>query len=770
MNDVVQTKFGIGAPVRRKEDPAFLTGRGHFVGDYTPERTLHGYMLRSPMAHARFRIVDTEAARSFPGVHLVLTGDDVAELGPLPCRGLVKQSDGTMPDVPDHPVLCRGLVRYVGDAIAFVVAESVDDAKTAAELIDVDFEPLDVAADPALTLDGDAVRVWPDRATNLAFDFVVGDRAKTDAVFDTADRVSRLQLTNNRVVANYMETRGCVAEYDAGDNRLTLTVGSQGVHSMHNIIANMILRIEPEKLRVRTPDVGGGFGTKMFVFREYPLACVAAKRLNRPVKWIGERSEGFLGDSHARDHMSTAEIAMDSDGRFLALRIDTIANMGAYLNQFAPFIPWIGATMMTGVYDIPVAFNHIRGVFTHTVPVDAYRGAGRPEAAYLIERLVDVAAHDSGLSPIEIRRRNMIRADQMPYTTPTKRMYDTGDYGGHLDRALEVADWPGFDRRRADSAARGLFRGIGLATYVEACAFAGSERAQVRLESDGSLSILIGTMSNGQGHATAYGQIVAGHFGVDLERITLIQGDTDMLEKGGGTGGSRSIPLGLPSVDIASRTLVERIKELASDRLEASASDLELRDGSVRVVGTDQAVTLAELAQSVDRPDTLSADGVFQQDEATYPNGTHICEVEIDPQTGMTDIVGYSIVDDFGVTVNPILLQGQVVGGVVQGAGQALMEEAVYDRDGQLITASLLDYCVPRAADFPALHFETRNVPSTTNLLGIKGAGEAGTIGSAPAVMNAVVNALNRGCGITHIDMPATPVKVWQAIRDADAR
>lgn len=770
MNDIVHPKFGIGAPVRRKEDPAFLTGRGHFVADHTPAGTLHAYVLRSPMAHARFRITDIEAAQSAPGVHLVMTANDVADLGPLPCRGVARQSDGSLPEIPDHPVLCRDVVRYVGDAVAFVVADSVDNAKTAAELIEIDFDPLDATVDPARALSDDAVRVWPERTSNLAFDFLVGDREKTDRAFDTAERISRLRIVNNRVVANYMETRGCVAEYDAADDRLTLTVGSQGVHSMHAILANTVLRIAPEKLRVRTPDVGGGFGTKMFVFREYPLACVAAKHLNRPVKWIGERSEGFLGDSHARDHLTTAELAMDSDGRFLALRVETIANMGAYLNQFGPFIPWIGATMMTGVYDIPVAVTHIQGVFTHTVPVDAYRGAGRPEAAYLIERLVDVAAGDIGVSPLDIRRRNMIRADQMPYTTPTGRMYDTGDYRGHLDRALEVADWAGFDARLADSAGRGRWRGIGVATYVEACAFAGSEGAEVRLEQDGSLSVLIGTMSNGQGHATAYGQIVAGHFGVGIDKVTLIQGDTDVLAKGGGTGGSRSIPLGLPSVDIASRTLADRLKDLASDRLEAAPADLELRDGMVRVVGTDQAVSLAELARTSERPEMLSADGIFEQGEATYPNGSHVCEVEIDPETGVTDIVGYTIVDDFGVTVNPLLLQGQVVGGVAQGVGQALMEEAVYDEDGQLITASLLDYCVPRAADLPALHFETRNVPSTTNIMGIKGAGEAGTIGSAPAVINAIVDALHRRCGITHIDMPATPMKVWQAIRAARDR
>ena len=765
MNEVVMQKFGVGAPVRRKEDPAFVTGRGSYVGDYTPEGTLYAAVVRSPYAHARFTVGDVSAAAEMPGVHLILTAANIAHLGPLPCKAGHKQPDGSRVEAPARTVLCLDETRHVGDPVALVVADSVNAAKSAGEMIEIDWEPLDVVTTMAAALEPDAVKVWPERADNVAFEFDLGSEADTDALFATAAKVARVDIVNNRVVTNYMETRGCVAEYDG--ERLTLTVGSQGVHSMQRILAKEVLNIPAEKLRVRTPDVGGGFGTKTFVFPEYPLCLVAAEKLGRPVKWICERSEAFLSDAQGRDNLSVAEVAMDAEGRFLALKIDTMADMGAYLSQYGPNIPWFGLSMATGVYDLPTVYVRVRGIYTHTVPTDAYRGAGRPEAAYLLERLVDKAAFETGLSVHEIRRRNFVRPEQMPYTTPAGRMYDTGDFAGHLDEALDVADWAGFEARAAKSRAKGLYRGIGLATYVEACAFAGSEPAKLQLEGDGSLTLLIGTMSNGQGHATAYGQVVAQYLGVDLDKITLVQGDTDRLEKGGGTGGSRSIPLGLPSVDMASQTLVKTIKDLASERLEASPADLELVDGAVHVVGTDQSISLADVAAGAADKDTLKAIGEFKQAEATYPNGTHICELEIDPQTGTTTFDRYTIVDDFGVTVNPLLLAGQVHGGVIQSIGQALFETTVYDEDGQLLTASFLDYAMPRAGDVPAIDFQTRNVPSTTNIMGIKGAGEAGTIGATPAVMNAVVDALRRGCGIDHIDMPATPARVWEAIQAA---
>jgi aerobic carbon-monoxide dehydrogenase large subunit len=487
------------------------------------------------------------------------------------------------------------------------------------------------------------------------------------------------------------------------------------------------------------------------------------------VKWTGDRTEHFLEDAQGRDNLVVAEMAMDKDGRFLGLRIDLTANMGAYSHQYGPEIPWIGATMSTGVYDITALGVTVRGVYTNTVPVDAYRGAGRPEAAFLVEKLVDACAHDLGLPVDEVRRRNFIRPEQFPYTTPTGRMYDVGEFAGHMDLAMDRADWAGFEKRLRESAARGKIRGIGMATYIEACAFAGSEPAHVRLNGDGTVTMLIGTQSNGQGHATAYAQFVAEKLNLDISKVEVRQGDTDELDKGGGTGGSRSIPLGGISAARAGEDLAEKIKKIAADEMEAAAADIELVDGVARIVGTDRAMDFAAIARAAKDPNDLKGFGEYVQDENTYPNGTHITEVEIDPDTGRTEILRYTIVDDFGATVNPMLLAGQVHGGVVQGIGQALTEDTVYGEDGQLITATFMDYGMPRADDVPSFHFETRNVPSTTNALGMKGAGEAGTIGATPSVMNAVTDALFRAYGIRHIDMPATPRRVWQAIQEAKA-
>jgi carbon-monoxide dehydrogenase large subunit len=536
---------------------------------------------------------------------------------------------------------------------------------------------------------------------------------------------------------------------------------------MQTIIAKQVLKIAPEKLRVITPDVGGGFGPKTFVYREYPLVLEAAKRLGRPVKWAGDRTEHFLTDAQGRDNVVTAEMAMDGDGRFLALRVNLVANIGAYISQYGPFIPYVGATMSTGVYDIQALDVSIDGVYTNTCPVDAYRGAGRPEAAFLLEKLVDACARDLGIGPDEIRRRNFIRPEQFPYRTQTDRLYDVGEFEGHMRQAMERAGWEGFDQRLAASKAAGKIRGLGMATYIEACAFAGSEPAHLELNGDGTVTLLIGTQTNGQGHATAYAQFVAEKLNIDISKVKMHQGDTDRLATGGGTGGSRSIPLGGVSAARAGEDLAEKIRRIAADELEASAADIELVDGSARIVGTDSAISFADVAKAAKQPEDLTGFGEFVQDEATYPNGTHICEVEIDPDTGQTEIVGYTIVDDFGATVNPILLAGQVHGGVVQGIGQALSEDTVYSEDGQLLTASFMDYAMPRADNFPFFHFETRNVPSTTNAMGIKGAGEAGTIGAAPAAINAVTDALHRAYGIGHIDMPATPHRIWSAIQGA---
>jgi carbon-monoxide dehydrogenase large subunit len=573
---------------------------------------------------------------------------------------------------------------------------------------------------------------------------------------------------NNRLVTNYLEPRACVAEYDEGSGRWTITLGSQGSHDIRKTLANNILKVEPERIRVVTPDVGGGFGTKIFMYREYPLCAVAAERLKRPVRWAADRTEHFTGDAQGRDNVTTAHMAIDRDGRFLGLRIDLKADLGAYLSQFGPFVPSAGARMSPGSYDIPVVHARIRGYYTNTLPVDAYRGAGRPEAAYVIERFVDHIARELGTTPDAIRAMNFVCPENMPHKTATGRVYDSGEFEGHMRRAMEVAEWDGFKERFASARKQNRIRGIGMACYIEACSGGSAENATVRLEGDGTVTVLIGTQSTGQGHLTAYAQLVSQHLDIPVEQIRVLQGDTDAIATGGGTGGSRSIPVGGASVAGASRILAENLKQLAADALEAGVGDLEISDGHVRIAGTDRAVSFAELASSAKaKPELLTTTDSWKPPEATYPNGTHVCEVEIDPETGETEVVRYTIVDDFGVTLNPLLLAGQVHGGAAQGIGQALHERTVYDADGQLMTASFMDYRLPRAADIPNFHFETRNVPSKTNIMGMKGAGEAGAIGACPAVMNAVADALFRGFGIREIDMPATPDRVFAAVRGA---
>jgi carbon-monoxide dehydrogenase large subunit len=766
--NVMTPKFGMGASVLRKEDDAFITGRGRYTDDISPAGVLHGYVLRSPVAKGAFKIESVESAKEAPGVHLVLTGADVAHLKDLASPAMQKQPDGTRAPTRDIPILCRDRVHHVGDAIAFIVAESPQQAQDAAELIEVDFEPEDAAADTKTALDPDTPLVWPELGSNRAFEYRLGDKATTDAAFSKAKHVTTIGFINNRLVCNYMEPRAAIGEWHAGEDRFVLTTGSQGVHGVQGIVARC-MGLEPAQLRVVTPDVGGGFGPKGFVYREYPLVLEAAKRLGRPVKWTGDRTEHFLEDAQGRDNWVEAEMAMDENGRFLGLRIEITAALGAYCHQFGPFIPHMGATMSTGVYDIRPLDVVIHGVYTNTCPTDAYRGAGRPEAAFLIEKLVDACARDMKLSPDEIRVRNFIKPEQFPYTTATGRKYDVGEFEGHMRQAMERADWAGFDKRLAKSKKDGRIRGIGMATYIEACAFAGSEPAKVKLEDDGSVTIFIGTQSNGQGHATAYAQFVAEKLNTDISRINLRQGDTDELAKGGGTGGSRSIPLGGVSAARAGEDLSAKMRKIAADELETAEADIELADGEARVVGTDRTISFADIAKAAGSPDDVTGLGDYVQDEATYPNGTHICEVEIDPDTGGLEIVNYTIVDDFGATVNPILLAGQVHGGVVQGLGQALTEDTIYSEDGQLVTASFMDYAIPHADLVPFIHFETRNVPSTTNAMGMKGAGEAGTIGAAPAAINAVTDALYRAYGIGHIDMPATPQRIWQAIQDKTA-
>jgi carbon-monoxide dehydrogenase large subunit len=763
-------KFGVGQSVKRVEDVRFITGRGKYTSDYAPEGALHAAFLRSPHAHAAFVFGDLDAARAMPGVKAVYRIEDFEALGDLPCLAPMPNSDKTTTPLKPYPVLARGEAHHIGDAVAMVVAETEGEARDAAEALEVDWTPLPAAIDMRAALANGAPQVFAEAKGNLAYDAHIGDKVKADGVFAKAAHVVTIDIVNPRVVANYMEPRGAVGEYDPASGRSTLHVGSQGVHGLRDTLAGIILKIPPENLRVVTDDVGGGFGTKSFMYREYPLVVEAAKRLGRPVAWQADRTEHFLGDAQGRDNLTRAEMALDADGRFLAMRVDILGNLGAYLSQFAPYIPWLGATMATGVYDIATLYVRCRGVYTHTVPVDAYRGAGRPEAAYALERLVDQCARALKIAPEEIRARNFVKASQMPYRTQTGRTYDVGDFEGAMRACLARADYSGFGARADAARKRGRIRGIGLASYVECTAWGEGEEGSVELGADGDFTARIGTQSNGQGHETAYAQVVSQYLDVPLERIKVIQGDTDRVVSGNGTGGSRSIPVGAVMVTRASQTLVASLKELAADKLEAAVGDLEVADGHIRIAGTDRAISYRDLAAlPAAKPEKLKAIESFVPPEATYPNGTHLCEIEIDPETGAAHIVGYTVVDDFGFTLNPLLLKGQVHGGIAQGVGQALMERAVFGADGQLLTASFMDYCVPRADTLPDFSFETRNIPSTTNPLGLKGAGEAGSIGSTPAVMNAVVDALWRAYGVGDLDMPATPLAVHNAIAAARA-
>jgi aerobic carbon-monoxide dehydrogenase large subunit len=764
---VYTAKFGMGASVLRLEDNALLKGQGRFTDDLQYEGLLHGFVLRSPVASGAFTIQSVEAARNAPGVHLVLTAKDIAHLKDLPPQARIPGSDGKMPEARGIPILCRDRVRYVGDAVAFIVADSRAQAQDASELIEIDFDMDDAVVGPDAVTSEDAPLVWPELGSNTSVTYRMGDIGNTDAAFKTAAKVSRIEFTNNRLVCNYMEPRVAVGEWNESEDRFVLTTGTQGVHSFQKIIAKDVFGIEPEKLRVLTFDVGGAFGPKNFVYREHPLVLEAAKRLGRPVKWASDRTEHFLTDAQGRDNLSIAEMAMDKDGRFLGLRVKTYANLGAYASQYGPFIPYVGATMLTGVYDLPAVDAEVICHFSNTCPVDAYRGAGRPEAALLLEKLVDKCARDMGLGVDEIRRRNFVRPSQFPYDTVLGRNYDVGNFDGHLEAALEKSRWSDFETRLSASKSDGKIRGIGLATYIECCAFAGSEPVHLQLEKDGTVTLDIGTQAGGQGHQTAYTQFVADKLNLPPEKIRVIQGDTDRLKTGGGTGGSRSIPLGGVSAARAGEDLAKKLRKIAADELEAAEADIEFDDGIARIAGTDRAMSFVDIAAKAKAPEDLKGLGNYASEECTYPNGSHICEVEIDPETGHCDVVSYTVVDDFGVVVNPMLLGGQVHGGIVQGIGQALHEGVVYSADGQLLTASFMDYGMPRADDLPMFDLNQNNVPSTLNPLGIKGAGEAGTIGATPAALNAVTDALYRAYGITHIEMPATPQRIWQAIQDA---
>jgi len=786
--------MSIGISARRKEDLRFITGRGNYVADIVRPQMLMGAFLRSPHAHARIRAIDTAAALAMPGVAAVLTGDDLKAdgVGGLPCAWPVVGKGGVPCKEPAHPPLAQGKVRCVGDALAFVAAETLEQARAAAEAIVIDLEPLPAVVGVLDALKPGAPAVFDDIPDNLCADWELGDRAATEAAFKQAAHVARISLVNNRLVGNPMEPRAAIGDYDPARGQHTLWTTTQFPHIVKLLMGNFVLGIPQHKLRVVSPDVGGGFGVKQFHYAEEAVVTWAAKRLGRPVKWVCERSEGFLSDAHGRDHVTEAELALDEHGRFLALRVKTLANMGAYLSTFGPNIPTnLYAPLLAGVYTTPAIHCEVKLVFTHTLPVDAYRGAGRPEATFVLERLVDVAAIEMGIDKAEIRQRNMIPREAYPYQTPVMMNYDSGDPAGCLERALVQADWAGFAQRRAASSANGKLRGIGLATYVEACGLAPSriaislgvrgglfESATVRVHPTGHVTVLMGTHSHGQGHETTFAQVVSQQLGMPIENIEIVFGDTDKVQFGLGTYGSRSIAVGGSALFKAGEKIIAKGRKIAAHMLEAGEHDIVFEQGEFKIAGTDRKKSFADVALSahfpVDYPletlePGLEAQSFYDPVNFTFPCGAHIAEVEIDTDTGVVELLSYVAVDDVGTVINPMIVEGQIHGGIVQGIGQALFEDCVYDDEsGQLLSGSFMDYCLPRAADVPPMAVHTHVTPCTHNPLGVKGCGELGTIGSPATVINAVVDALAH-LGVTHVDMPATPNRVWHLLHASGA-
>ncbi|MEZ5877278.1 MAG: xanthine dehydrogenase family protein molybdopterin-binding subunit [Tepidamorphaceae bacterium] len=758
-------KFGIGASLRRKEDPAFITGKGRYLADTVPPDTARAIMVRSQYAHADFEITNADDVRAMPGVLAVITAEDTAHLNSLPSINVPLNHDGSKIVVPEFPVLPKSRVRYVGDSVAMVVAETEAQARDAVEALMIDYTALDVAADLRSAVAEGAPVIHENAAGNIAFDWYGGDVPAAREAMKTATQVAEIELINNRVVTNFMETRGAIGSIEPETGRYVLEVSSQGVHLVINVLASMVFNLPNDRFHIITPDVGGGFGTKYFCYREYALVLIAAEKTGRKVAWIADRSDHVLADYHGRDHITKAKMGFDDRGKIVALEVDTLANLGGYMSQLAAFVPTNGSALIAGVYRIPEIGVRVRGVYTNSSPCDAYRGAGRPEAAYVIERLIDKAARDFGMDPAALRKRNYIPPSALPHTTKVGRTYDSGEFKALHEQAFETADVKGFKARLRETKKRGKLRGLGHALYIEACSGGGEERARLSLGKDGVLTIYIGTQSNGQGHHTAYAQLASEALSIDPDKVRVVQGDTDQVKYGMGTGGSRSIPVGGTAVKTGGDKLAEKIRKHAAEKLEASVADIELFEDGARIAGTDRSMSFGEIAASSPEPFDITEGRM--PEAPTFPNGMHVIEVEVDPETGVTEVVKYTVVDDFGVTLNPIMLEGQIHGGIAQGLGQALMERTVYDDSGQLVTASLTDYCLPRADDFPAIAFSTRNVPCKTNPLGLKGAGEAGAIGASPAVINAVVDALHREYGITHIDMPATPETVWSAIQSA---
>ncbi len=771
-------KYAIGQPVSRDEDPRLLRGEGRYVDDIGLQGQAYGVFLRSPMAHGEITALDVSKARQSPGVIGVVTADDLEAAGikPFPFGMPLKDADGNPPVTPRRLALAKGRVRHVGETIALVVAETRAAAKDAAEKIVLDIDPLPAIPDIEAALAPDAPQIWPEAPGNVAFRWAGGDRAGADKAFKAADHVTRLKLVDNRVVVASMETRGAVVSFDADASHFTIYSPSQGVFALRNGLAN-IFGLQPSSLHVFTYDVGGSFGMKGSPSPELVALMQAARVFGRPVKWQDDRSEAFMSDHHGRDMLFDAELALDKEGNFLAVRVKVAANMGAYMGSIGPLMGSVNILKnVSSLYRTPSIGVTSTAVFTNTTFVGSYRGAGRPDGNYVMECLIDHAARETGHDPVELRRRNMLRPEDMPYKAASGLSYDSGDFARIMDAALEQADWNGYADRKAKSEAAGKIRGRAIASYLEVTAPPNKEMGGIRFEEDGTVSLITGTQDYGQGIRMGFRQIVANRLGLPFEKIQAILGNSDELIAGGGSGGSRSTQASGSALVAASEEVVKKGKQAAAHILEAAVADIEFENGEFVISGTDRSIDLLDLAERLrtanslpeDVPADIDASLIHDDPPSGYPNGSHVVEVEIDPETGVVTVDRYTAVNDFGTIINPLLVAGQAQGGIVQGLGQALTENVVYDRDGQLLTGSFMDYTMPRADDVPSIGFSTIEVPSRTNPLGVKGCGEAGTTGAVPAVMNAVLDALAQ-VGVKHLDMPATPLRVWQAIQDAKA-
>ncbi len=780
---------GIGAAVRRKEDQRFITGKGNYTADVNRPGQTHAWFLRSPHARAKIKSIDHQAASAMPGVLAVLTGAELAadKIGGLICGWMIHSKDGSPMKMAPHPALAYGHANHVGDAVAVVIAESIAQAKDAAEKIQVDYEVLPAVSDPAKAQGKGEPQIHEVAPANTIYQWQLGDQTAAEAAFKAAKHVTKLDIVNNRLVPNAIEPRAAIGEYDAGTDNLTLWNTSQNPHVARLVISAFVGMAPEHKLRVIAPDVGGGFGSKIFIYPEEVVCLWASRKVGRPVKWVSERSEAFLTDAHGRDHVTHAEMAFDGDGKVTGLRCKTIANLGAYMSTFSSSVPtYLYGTLLSGQYDIPAIYCEVDAVYTNTVPVDAYRGAGRPEATFVVERLMEVAAREQGVDPADLRKKNFIK--KFPHQTPVIMNYDGGDYHASLKKALEIADYAGIGKRKRESARHGKLRGVGFSTYIEACGIAPSqavgslgcgvglwESAEVRVNPTGSVEVLTGTHAHGQGHETTFAQVVADRLGIPIENVSVVHGDTDKVQFGMGTYGSRSGAVGISAIVKALDKVEIKAKKVAAHLLEAAEGDIVFADGKFTVAGTDKSAAWGDVTLNAyiahkfvgaELEPGLKEGAFYDPVNFTFPAGCHICEVEVDPMTGESEIVAWTAVDDFGTVINPMIVEGQVHGGIAQGVGQALLEGAIYDKDGQLVTGSLMDYCMPRAHNLPVLKVDMTTTKSPSNPLGIKGCGEAGAI-AAPA---AVINALTDAVGTEELAMPATAQAVWQALQKVNSR